>query len=384
MENIMVQQILPLLQAKREGPYWDFKKQWHDKKEKLLLDIIAMANNLADHDGYIFIGVDEENNYDIVDVLEDPNRRNTDGIVDFLRDKSFAGGIRPSVVVETLKLAEGTIDVIIIRNTTNTPYYLTKNYNSVREGNIYVRVESSNTPIDRTADADSVEQLWRKRLRVDEEPLQSVRRYLLQNENWINSSSAGALIQYYRFHPEYTITLEMDDRDGVEYYMLGTYVYRLKPEWWMVTIRYHQTVLGEVLMLGLDSSRCIVAAPDRELVHFNSEKWARIDYFRHDSIVYGVHQHYCDPSDMGVWTGYRNFMRCVLEFENQDELQMFCGYVKAHEDDYNKLMAKKDCDIPNANGLPDGYVKEAFIQQYKEALVVKQLYYMWAEDRIRT
>lgn len=149
MENILKQQILPLILSKKEGQYWDFKRQWHDNKDELLLDIIAMANNLADHDGYIIIGVDEEREYSIVDVVDDPNRRDTDGVVDFLRDKAFAGGIRPSITVEPLRLTEGIIDIIVVRNTTNTPYYLERRYHGVREGNIYVRIETSNTPIDR-------------------------------------------------------------------------------------------------------------------------------------------------------------------------------------------------------------------------------------------
>lgn len=204
---------------------------------------------------------------------------------------------------------------------------------------------------------------------------------MAEDENWVNSSSAGELLQYYRFHPEYTITLEMDDRDGIEYYMLGTYVYRVKPEWWMVTIRYHQTVLEEVLMLGLDGSRCIVAAPDRELVHFSAGKWARIDHYCHDSVVYGVHQHYCKPSDQGAWLGYRNFMRCVVEFDNKAELQLFSNYVKNHESDYDKMIDEEDYDIPSTTGLPDGYLKEAVAEQYKEALVIKSLYHMWMEER---
>ena len=41
-------EILELVLLKKEGSYWDFKREWYspDKKADLLHDIICMANNL--------------------------------------------------------------------------------------------------------------------------------------------------------------------------------------------------------------------------------------------------------------------------------------------------------------------------------------------------
>ncbi|MDT2732569.1 ATP-binding protein [Streptococcus parauberis] len=88
MENLK-QEILTLIELKQEGEYWDFKKQWYDSKKKsdLLLDIICMANNLSTSDGYIIIGVDEENGYNIKDISEDENRKSTQNLVDFLKTR---------------------------------------------------------------------------------------------------------------------------------------------------------------------------------------------------------------------------------------------------------------------------------------------------------
>lgn len=60
MFDYKIQQLISL---KQEGQYWDFKKEWYpkDKKMNLLHDIICMANNLANQDAYIIIGIDEEN-----------------------------------------------------------------------------------------------------------------------------------------------------------------------------------------------------------------------------------------------------------------------------------------------------------------------------------
>ena len=57
--------------------------------------------------------VDEENDYSICDVINDPNRRKTQDIVSFLREKKFAGGIRPTAYVQPVTLWKKTIDIMI-------------------------------------------------------------------------------------------------------------------------------------------------------------------------------------------------------------------------------------------------------------------------------
>lgn len=93
------EEVLRLIALRQEGEYWDFKKEWHKSKPDLLHDIICMANNITNHDGLIIIGVDEETDYSICNVANDQNRKKTQDIVAFLREKKFAGGIRPTVYV---------------------------------------------------------------------------------------------------------------------------------------------------------------------------------------------------------------------------------------------------------------------------------------------
>ncbi len=106
------QEIVNLIELKQEGSYWDFKREWYHALVDLLHDIICMANNLESRDAYIIIGIDEVNDYTVVDVVEDPNRKNTQKIVDFLRNKKFAGGIRPKVYVQPINVQGQTIDVL--------------------------------------------------------------------------------------------------------------------------------------------------------------------------------------------------------------------------------------------------------------------------------
>ena len=153
------EEILQLISLQQEGGYWDFKRQWYTNKTDMLHDIICMSNNLHNRAAYIIIGIDEEKYYSVVDVSGDPNRKNTQKIVDFLKDKKFAGGIRPIVHVESVCCPGGTIDVIVIENSHSTPFYLTNQYEGVHANNIYTRIMDTNTPKDSSADINHVEQL---------------------------------------------------------------------------------------------------------------------------------------------------------------------------------------------------------------------------------
>jgi hypothetical protein len=45
-----LKEIEALISLKQEGPYWDFKGQWHENKAELLVDILNVANNLVNRD----------------------------------------------------------------------------------------------------------------------------------------------------------------------------------------------------------------------------------------------------------------------------------------------------------------------------------------------
>ena len=70
-KNKLEDKIAELIFLKQEGEYWDFKKEWHSNNADLLHDIICMSNNLTTEDGLIIIGIDESNNYSIVDISSD-------------------------------------------------------------------------------------------------------------------------------------------------------------------------------------------------------------------------------------------------------------------------------------------------------------------------
>lgn len=170
MENEKLLQIVTaLIDSKMEGEYWDFKLDFHDNKAELLHDILCMANNPTPYDGMIIFGV-QDRTFEVIGVEGNKNRRNLNYYINFLKDKKIAGGIKPKLGFQTIFIGEKAIDVLLIKNTDKTPYYLDEDYTDrgkrVRAYHIYTRVGESNTDINKSADIDQAEKLWAKRLKV--------------------------------------------------------------------------------------------------------------------------------------------------------------------------------------------------------------------------
>ena len=222
---MLKEEILKLIKLKHEGEYWDFKKQWYEagKISDLLHDIICMAYNLADRDAYIIIGIDEEKDFCFADVKNDCNRLNTQKLVDFLKDKKFAGDIRPQVHVESVEYRNCTIDVIVVEKAQITPIFLKEKYRDVNANNIYTRVQDTNTPKGKSADIDKIEYLWKKRFGLIYSPYEKMFFYLKSPEFWCDDANEIETKKYYKLAPEYTLKIvdRDDSRNGYEYYLFN-------------------------------------------------------------------------------------------------------------------------------------------------------------------
>ena len=194
----LTREIIALIDKKQEGGYWDFKLDWHDNKASLLHDIICLANNIENRDAYLIFGV-KDKTYEICGVSKD-NRLNTVNVVNFLRDKKFVGNVRPTVRVETITVKGKELDILIIENSHYTPFRLSQDFKyeskksdgkdivkTVKANNIYTRIQDTNTPIDKTADPDKEEKLWRKRFHIDEPAYNKAMYYLENPEDWERS-----------------------------------------------------------------------------------------------------------------------------------------------------------------------------------------------------
>lgn len=170
--------ILGLLKLGYEGTYWDFKEDYTDCREDKLIDIICMANNIDGHQAYLIYGVDDNGNIKGIENIT-YSRYTTKSVTEFLRSKPFAGGFVPKVAVQTIKIDNHELDIVIIKRSNNTPYYLTEEYSQSHDvkkklyaGAIYTRVNDINTPRKQTASFEHTEFLWRKRFGIDLSPSQ--------------------------------------------------------------------------------------------------------------------------------------------------------------------------------------------------------------------
>lgn len=360
------EEVTNLIRLRQEGSFWDFKKQWYTNKSDMLHDIICMSNNLSNRTAYIIIGIDEQQDYSIVDVSCDPNRKNTQKLVDFLKDKKFAGGIRPVVHVESLNYSKGVIDTIVIENSSSTPFYLTVQYEGVRASSIYTRVMDTNTPIDKSADINHVEQLWRKRFHLDDTPIEKFRYYLRSPDDWetIQDNDMGF---FYKYSPEYTITCEKDEStNGYEYYMFGQV--NTTPSWWLVTLRYHQTAIEQFQGIALDGGRSFVVAPCRAYDLLNTGASSFGFYIQNDlrcRLLEFYHR-----KETSEEYSYQRYMRAIIVFRSEHEYKSFLNYVQTHVGEYHEISKRRgNTGLPPFPSL-SGYDMEPFKKDYKDALVM--------------
>jgi len=371
MLNQLIQKLISL---KQEGSYWDFKKEWYTsgKKSDLLHDIICMANNLDNKDAYIIIGIDEENNYSVSSVVNDENRKNTQMLVDFLRDKKFSGGIRPVVNVETIILKGGEIDAIVVKNTNNTPYYLSEMSQGVFANNIYTRVMDTNTPKNKSADIHHVEYLWKKRFRLISTPLERVKYYLEKSDDWIYSSPDVSTKKYYKYFPEFTIEHDYEDyRNGYEFYLFNQT--DSNPSWCNINLYYHQTLLFSTGGASLDGGRYFTSTPFTDGISLTSRHdWdISFKYFIKDTLEYTIHKFYFSPDGDEASHSHRSFMECMLVFDSEDEKEAFKGYVSSVWKDHP--MHSHDIwtpYIPEIKGLRT----EVFEEQYRNVQILKNIF----------
>ncbi|MDP4120083.1 MAG: ATP-binding protein [Bacillota bacterium] len=372
-EDSFIEEIVSLISLKKERSYFDIKREWYGNKDQdLLHDIICMANNLENKDAYIIIGVDEENDFNYIDVSTDKNRKNTQNIVDFLKDKKFAGGIRPTVYVKTIKIGSREIDIIVIKNDYYTPYFLTEGYKGVNPNNIYTRIQETNTPTNRSADICHIEQLWKKRFRLNETPLERVTYYLEFPKDWVYSEDE-TFLKYYKFAPEFKIEKIEVDRNRNAFYVFAQT--NKDPYWYDINIYYHQTKLVSLGAVGLDGVNFFTPTALQEYIRFEkTPDYENFDitysYFIRDSLEYIVHQYYLNSGEYFDEFAYMHFLECILIFNSESEKQGFEDYVRQNVNKFSDY--SKDVQVPLFSELK-GYIRDSTKKEYRDAIAINKM-----------
>ncbi|MNW33017.1 hypothetical protein D3C74_99720 [compost metagenome] len=281
----------------------------------------------------------------MVGVENDENRKNQQQMIDFLKSKRFVSGIRPRVELRTLMLAGHEVDVLIIKNSTDTPYFLTEDFSDngrkVRANYIYTRVGDTNTDIDKSADINNIEYLWKKRFLLTRSPFEQIIKRLENKDEWKHDEDT-----YYNiFNPEFTIIIGGDDevvgRRRAEFY--AYVMVNSSPTYLMLNIKYFGTQLFDCQVVLLDGGRYTTLAPERGYLFFSRDRTCAdysMRYFTKDSPEYKLNEFLYDAEDREAEHARRGFFEVVLLFKDLLEKDTFLGYVHRHKDDFlNRLAA---------------------------------------------
>ena len=262
-----------LIATGKEGDHWDFKRESHAKAGDLIKDIVCLANSPRHAgDRYIIYGVEDTGS--VVGMHSSPHRTQAD-IVNTLSNAGFAGGVYPDIYLTQIELQGQRLDVLVIKDRPEKPYYLQEEYykHGVRlnAGTVYARVRDSNTPNNQVASSHDIEQMWRERFGLDETPLERVQNYLLDRDGWTKTSE---YVWYHSQFPEFTISpTEEETRpvQGGENWVRSA----INPSAFVrvLQICFHQTVLAEIDCILYDEMRAITPAPRPRRAHCAKDSW---------------------------------------------------------------------------------------------------------------
>lgn len=391
----LTEEIKNLVAIKTEGDYWDFKEMWYNNKASLLHDIICMANNQVGKDAYIIIGVSDSKSADgvkIKGVSDDEKRKDQQHLIDFLRGKKFAGGMRPTVYIQTIELPDDNgvnqpIDIIIIPNSTKTPFFLIDDFGDkdkkIRAGYIYTRIGDTNTAINSFADIDKIEYLWRKRFGIDLSVNDKLLRLLDEPDDWIGDFNNGSL-KYHRLFPEFQINInEIENQSQFLKSSIITSIadhYDNKFNVCELVITCYSTKIFEEYMICLDN-RYLIPLPQIDTVYISSRNDPKESlpylFFAKDNIKGKLFN--CLAKTKNKWYDEKWNLRpgiAFLLFENYCDKTQFDRFVKENlqiiNEEYNEALRKK-------NILKKTDTEELFSSRYSKASEIKawHLYEMY-------
>lgn len=337
--------IINLIATKKEGDYWDFKEKWYDNKADLLHDIICFANNRVNRDCYIIIGVQDKTFY-ILGLQNESNRKNQQNIIDFLKDKKFSGGIRPDIEVRTINIQNNELDILIIKNSYDTPYFLLEDYRDkeklVKKYSIYTRIGDTNTPKESIADIDQIEYLWKKRFLLTESPIKRIFEALNDQENWEERYIKGETIYNYNFNPEYTLVIEEDDEDlNPEFYSMV--MINKNQSYLNLNIKYFGTVLYQCQLTYLDGGRLLIPTPEWGFIHSikRNEMQGAYKYFIYGSKREKILSFFYDKNQDEQEYAKSKFDEVVVYFVSDEQRKHFESYINNNSDEVNKMIEEE-------------------------------------------
>ena len=382
----------------REDDWWDFKECYHEDRAALLHDIICLANNRADRDTYLILGV-RDKTFEIMGVENDPHRRNQQNIVDFLSQKEFAGQIRPRVEVRTIRLEGHEVDVFIIKNSTDVPYYLIESYTDkkykpdppkkgkmVQAFHIYTRVMDNNTPIDKNADIRDVERLWKKRFGLLQTPLEQVKILLRKPDEWAEEDFR----YYHKLFPQYTISVEYEeDEHGIGKEGHRAFYHHLqtdtRTQYGVLKIYHYSTQLFSCQITELDGHRMTAPCPEAKYIpsrHYSDPNIC-LRYYVTSDLLYlllrFLEHHIGNNNGNEAQYATRRLLDVVLLFDSNEDAEDFATYIHRHLGTFDsKVLEQREPYIANETDM----AAKALAQEIRNSQALKEMQPEWEQFRL--
>ncbi|XZM35286.1 ATP-binding protein (plasmid) [Clostridium perfringens] len=335
--------IVKLIEMNKEGDYWDFKQKWHNDVETLIYDILCFTNTLHDKNSFLIFGVSD--NFEVLGVENDENRKTQAMVLDTLDNCEFAGGNKPKVSVETIIIDGKEIDILTIYNTRNTPVYLektNKKHNKLTAGFIYSRFGDKNSSINKNSNYNFIESLWKKRFGLLRSPIEEFKRLLLDKKNWqyveLENDTEYSSYYYHKYKPNFLIKfshlIKSDKKEAYSYLMPKTTTYFKR-----VDFVYNQVILEKISCVILDSGKYQSSIPEKKFFFrcMNSNPLV-YRYYIKNSLIYNFHRFSVreDSAENLILNSY--FCSIVSLFNSELEGQMFDQYLNENKERFYNLL----------------------------------------------
>lgn len=202
----------------KEDNFYDFKEEYHTNNKELLKDILSLANCNHDGDRYLFFGIAEEEDKFIVKGIENTeNRKKLVDIQSCLDSKYFACERTPSIDLYPIKDEnEHEIDVLVIKDEKFKPYFLIKDYESIKSHKIYTRHHDQKSE----ANSHEIIHMWKEQFGLTGDVKQKFKTLLNDVDKWQYNEENHTFINL--TFPEYKIEIEKDyECPGKDAFMLN-------------------------------------------------------------------------------------------------------------------------------------------------------------------
>lgn len=372
--NDLKNEILELIDSHKEGVYWDFKEKWYEKNKRtsMLKDIICMSNNLENRNSYIIIGVSDD--FKVVGVQSDENRMKSHDLIQSVTSLEFASGEVPKISLNTIKLNEKELDVIVIYPSRRTPFYIEsiKPNSDIKQGIIYSRIEDRNISSDARGAFELVRDLWRRRFDLDLKPIDRFPLLLKNKSKWRKSplpeNSEYDSIKYYEQEPAFSIKEKAMESYSQEYYMylfLDSF-----PRAKNVYLCHQHTILSNYHVILLDGCRACAVAPEIEFISDGlTNECYRCYYYVKESIPFELTNFFKDDGDCCHKDAINSILNNIVIFNSEVEKDTILACIKFNIDELKnevssnlknkeilgKLISLKD-DDPNADMYKKDYI----------------------------